>query len=289
MKKAITFLISSVFAFAVAAQGYLPVLQEDSYWIALGNECDGNQLPRRFELDGDTVIDNLPYKILRMRFCTTPDPIYGFARTNSTNSKLWFRALDGEEALIMDMDLEVGDFFSGMPEGHVTQVGVLNGRKTITIGAFYVGWCIVGDEERLQFIEGIGPNSGWAIYHDYLLLDCAGTGTDTSYSDDVTWWQNSCGHPCFIDPDLVPPIQTDPEPQAPTAELKIAFGAVTLQSESLQPFQLRIYDAMGRTVQVHELTAGTSISLQALPAAWYVLSLYDTRGRRVLSKKTVIH
>lgn len=290
MKNALLFLSLSAFCLAATAQNYRPLLQEGSYWITHTVSCDAGAI-ERIEVDGDTTIANTAYKILRSRYCNVPDRLHGFARTNTTNSKLWFRDIFGQEALIMDLDLEAGAIFTGLGGGFdpftglVERVDTVDGRKVITFQSDYVGWCLVGPEtEPLRFIEGVGSNSGWAISLEYQMLDCMGIEEENLFQfNGVSWWLNYCHLECSIEFTNV-----EAEPTSSPIELTFTPTAITLQSNTSEQYLLRIFDPLGRLLQTHGLFDGMTIPLQNLHAGWYAAGLYEQTGNLVLGRKIVI-
>lgn len=289
MKNALLFLSLSAFCLTATAQGYRPLLQEGSYWIMHTTFCDAGSI-ERIEVDGDTTIANTAYKILRSRYCNEPDRLHGFARTNTTNSKLWFRDIFGQEALIMDLDLEAGAIFTGLEGGSepfiglVERVDTVDGRKVITFHSDYLGWCLIGSEtEPLRFIEGVGPNSGLFARLDYLL-DCMGVGEENVFQfDAVPWWYSYCDLECYIEFSDI-----EAEPTLSPIELIITPTAITLQSNTSEQYLLRIFAPLGPLLQTHRISAGTTVPLQNLPAGWYAIGLYEQTGNLVLGRKIVV-
>lgn len=289
MRTALLFLSLATFYLTATAQSYRPLLQNGSYWVMHTVYCDGGSV-ERIEAEGDTMIASMAYKILRSRYCDEPDRIHGFARTNTTNSKLWFRGTGGDETLIMDLDLEAGAIFTGFGGGFdaftglVERVDTVEGRKVITFQSDYVGWCLIGPEtEPFRFIEGIGPNAGLFSGLDYLL-DCMGIGEENVFQfDAVPWWYSYCDIECNIEF-----TETEPEPTSSPLQLTVTPIAITLQSSTTEQYLLRIFDPLGRLLQTHRISADEAVPLQNLPASWYALGLYDPTGRLVLGQKIVV-
>jgi hypothetical protein len=129
-------------------------------------------------------------------------------------------------------------------------------------------------------------NRGWdreAYDGVSYLLDCAGgaEGGFFAYSG-PWWWTNRCEADCFLRPSLV---TAQPGLQAAIADLEVSPSGVTLLSDPPQPHLLRIFDPLGRVLQTHDIFPGMTIPWRGLPAGWYVLGLYDRKGRLVLSRK----
>jgi hypothetical protein len=285
MKKIILLAAWCACSLAAAAQDYLPLLQDGRYWSIRKDACDEDQY-RRLEAAGDTVIADIAYKVLHNCTIFEEDKVHGFARADSANSKLWLLDPGGTETLIMDLDLAPGDFFPELG-AYVSHIDTIDGRKTITFEAHYVGYCVVGPEaEPLRFIEGVGPNSGWpreAYDGVSYFIDCVGEGEEVLYAyTGIPWWGNWCPPNCVVD---TVPIGVQPELQAATADLEISPSGVTLLSDSPHPHLLRIFDPLGRALQTHDIFPGMTIPWRGLPAGWYVLGLYDRKGGLVLSRK----
>src|ERR1035437_421241 len=60
---------------------------------------------------GDTIIENKNYKFINKGYWNTFGDKYGYMREDITTGKLWFRSLDNNERLIMDLSLNKNDSF----------------------------------------------------------------------------------------------------------------------------------------------------------------------------------
>jgi Secretion system C-terminal sorting domain len=120
---------------------------------------DGADSGNPLLIKGDSIVDN---KLYHKVYYWGEE--VGLVRENVLSSKLWFWGEnDGEERLIMDLDLVVGDtfnaiapYFSNADIAVVQSIDSIDMRKRIifdiSVGEGYIS-------EQLQFIEGIGPNA----------------------------------------------------------------------------------------------------------------------------------
>lgn len=120
-----------------------------------------------YSISGDTVIEGRNYSIVSY------ENIEGYIRQDSTNSKLWYKEKGGDEKLIMDLNLGVGDSIFidcaryGRRYSTVMKVETEDSRKVLELDYIYPETYIgPGDTSiyrPLKFIEGIGP-SGFFLY-----------------------------------------------------------------------------------------------------------------------------
>jgi len=153
--------------------------------------------------NSETIINDITYKrLISFKYVDFElDPIEStaqrFIREDLTTGKVWYKGSEqSNELLIMDLSLEVGDLFfvspgtwnTGLGNYPVEEIWVENGRKHIKFD------CTINTaQEKLTFIEGIGPNIGLQHQHSstngspYLLC---------SYKNENIEYQNS-QHPQF--------------------------------------------------------------------------------------------
>lgn len=154
-------------------------------WNYITLFCDAGFV-ESFVQNRDTLIENNMYKVVYD---------FGLLRESDDNSKLWFRALnDTEEILIMDMNLNKGDTFSfSSLDVIVDTIFVENNQKIIEFDLmpYHCGYY-----EKLRFVEGIGINLGFrfaltGLKDEPWLLRC-----HTKDADELNFLESAFGSDC---------------------------------------------------------------------------------------------
>lgn len=136
------------------AQPYQPVIASDSTsWVVAHGELFGI-------VTEDLYTNKHPDSAYAALFLSGlyPEAIYaGKVREDANTGKVWYTDIyNNAEKLIMDMGLGLGDSFEFQTGtfGEVDSVFYLEGRKIIRFD-LETQW-----DERVMFIEGVGPNIG---------------------------------------------------------------------------------------------------------------------------------
>lgn len=154
-------------------------------WNYITLFCDAG-IVESFVQNRDTLIENNLYKVV---------DDFGLLRESDDNSKLWFRALnDTEEILIMDMNLNKGDTFSfSSLDVIVDTIFVENNQKIIEFDLmpYHCGYY-----EKLRFEEGKGVNFGFrfaltGLKDEPWLLRC-----HTKDADELNFLESVFGSDC---------------------------------------------------------------------------------------------
>jgi len=106
-----------------------------------------------FKAYGDTLINKQKYVPVYMGYHDTPLELYGYFKEDVDSGRLWFRNLEEQEKLLMDLSLEKGDslYFGRNIEYSYTVDSVYydSGKKRVSFESIY--------SESVLFIEGLGP------------------------------------------------------------------------------------------------------------------------------------
>lgn len=179
MKKLLLISLFITSLFEVVNAQYLPVLISNKTTFRVIAGLLDNTMTGKIDIQGDTTISGIIYKITWYQSDDNNPEIYGFTRQNAENSKLYYFDINSQtEYLVMNLDLEVGDEFSyintsdceniqGNNIAKVVSVEIIDGRKQLTFdklggGDFYC--------DSLKFIEGFGPNTSIFFQHPFGAL-----------------------------------------------------------------------------------------------------------------------
>jgi len=223
--------------------------------------CDATFMANYAE-ESDTLIENVEYKIFSN---------LGLLRESEGNTQLWFRKSDtGEEHLIMDLDLNVGDFFQlNMIEYQVDSVYLDDGRKVVQFD-YTPESC--GIDEPLRFIEGLGPNLGFLFImtddiEDRMLNVCHTKDSNTEY-----YLFDYFGEVCLLDD-----TSTDDMEEYTIHIYPNPFEErVVLEFEEHGNRTIEILDVLGRKVMNKSINESTiEINTQGLESGSYILKVTD--------------
>ncbi|MBI4646923.1 MAG: T9SS type A sorting domain-containing protein [Bacteroidia bacterium] len=168
------FFILLFFVQTVRGQVYLPVVKPDtSIWYLAHKQLAGNIMDTLF---AKNKIGEYIEIWVRQQYGEGEDIYWGKIKSNPDNSKLWFVVspdwfpYDTTEKLIYDISLTIGDTFTFSNYGNFTDtvedVFYENNLKYIEFKNKNTNW-----NEKVRFIEGVGPNTG-IIVAEYLgILD----------------------------------------------------------------------------------------------------------------------
>lgn len=273
------------------AQDYESILGTSSTSWNIARTVPDEVLTDSIFTTGETSIGNHTYQSVGHANYT-----YGHIREDIQTGKVWFySATSNTEYLIMDLSLAVGDPFVLNIPGTEQDSTVLvesvyfdvNGKKHITLD-----FDLYMANEKLTFIEGVGPNAGilfleqdsWDYFAEtvtYLLCahkDEVQTFSNTTYDGDCNLDDLGTG----IDRSQDIPWSLYPDPFED-------FATLSFESLKGKNVSLIICDITGKPVKtVENITEGqTSIQRNNLPQGLYFFKL-QTEGKQVASGKMVI-
>ncbi|MEZ4983423.1 MAG: T9SS type A sorting domain-containing protein [Saprospiraceae bacterium] len=290
MEKSLLFVVFFTLITNVVLGQYSPILTEGRRWMQYSGACDDGNL-MLLELGKDTTINGLTYREVIEKYCTE-ERVFGYLRCNEANSKMWFKqnySLDDEEGLIMNLDMEVGDFFQAPLDNWtltVTEVAEVNGRKVVTFGNSGIAECLIGPgQEPLRFIEGVGTSSGIYITTNYLL-DCTSDGNGFYYQHEQEWMPHvDCDIDCVNLSTSTEWVESDKQ----TTSLTINDGYIYLHTNYPNNLSLSIFDLTGRTMGAFNISPGGSIRLPIMDNGLYVATLSDKEGQFLRSQMFIHH
>jgi len=276
-------------------ESYLPILEDGKAYLQLTIVCDASG-GVFLKMEGDTAINNVDYTKVFSIVCDEEEPeLVGFLRSNDTNSRLWYTDGEGEDKLLVDMDLEVGDIFTfpyflsfgGSEEIQVVDIVEVNGRKEIIFDT-PGGGCLIGPSEGpIRFIEGIGPTYDIVpTIQDLhaMLLHCVKMGDSIVYDN-----MDTEIIPYFdcMDTDCMPGsiIGSSSSVQVtPLFELPINPSQERLLVNSFVPkATFRITALSGEQLMTGSLNQGqNSIGISELSQGVYLITCYTEEGMQSL-------
>lgn len=224
-----------------------------------------------FRSYGDTLINEQKYVPVYMGYYYTPLELYGYFKEDTNVGKLWFRGLDGQEELFMDLSLAKNDsFYFGLREPLLYTVDTVyykSGKKYISFQTNY----------PILFIEGIGPfNMFFSIqvgHPDFAQIRC-------KEKDNVLVFMNSDSGTCLdtitgVNNILNESIKVYPNPVS---------GKLFIQPTSNidEGFSLEMYSVKGELVKTECLEGGSNlhrIDVSSLKSGVYVLRLTSASGK----------
>ena len=183
MKNIITIAFVLFTTLAIKAQPYQSIFYEDTTrWTAFECVIDGFYYYTSSIYD-DTTINNVQYKIIHLGLICAPNfnEIIGFLREDTLTGKVWYKPKfeeEKDEFLIMDLSLQKGDSFEFTTDTYYQQkadwivdsVYYEDSRKIVEF-TYDLSWCLA--DQKLRFIEGIGPSNGVSYYispEEYALV-----------------------------------------------------------------------------------------------------------------------
>ncbi|MEM9548775.1 MAG: T9SS type A sorting domain-containing protein [Bacteroidota bacterium] len=139
-----------------------------------------------YAFEKDTLVDGVMYKKVKD---------LGLFRESDNKDELWYKAVNsGEEILLMNLNLEVGDIFEiNSATYEVESILVMNDRKVVQFNYTPLN---CGVYEKLRFVEGLGPNLGFQFMLDddvenLRLIRCHSKDEETDlYFED--WFGEDC-------------------------------------------------------------------------------------------------
>lgn len=233
-------------------------------------------------VSGDTLINNETYST----FISTNDTLGDawqalnvFMRQDTTG-KVFIKVSNGEEKLVLDFGLEVGDFFDIESYSNECNLQVME-VDTVTLNNGERRKRLQLEEEvnnfRYTWIEGIGSAFG-PFFRDYCLLDINTILICFSEQDELLYPDNP--EFCFrattsVSNTLPSDISIYPNPISDL--LYVKHGSTQLQSISI----INLYGVM-----VYQSPYTESLDVSQLANGTYTVLLEDTKGN-VYSDKIV--
>jgi hypothetical protein len=249
--------------------------------------------------------DNLLLKEVEYFRYYDPDNAIGtyYLREDTSSGKLWIRAsIDGNEYLVADMTLEIGDttnIFSPYTTSTVSDVSYINGKKHIFFNSNYPNGFpgVVYSSDNLFFKEGVIPFMVWEVigmdtggYFAELWGESAPVcitkdGVET-FSIDSYWTINTVPFQyeewvfCHMVDLYYNPISTS---SFVKANVSISPNPVQSQfkivSQNLRINQIDIFDVLGKKVKsIHPKEE--LVNVEDLKKGLYFVVMYSDSGRQ---------
>ena len=201
-----------------------------------------------FKAYGDTLINKQKYMPVYMGDYYNPLKLYGYFKEDINVGKLWFRGLDGQEELFMDLSLAKNDsFYFGLREPLLYTVDTVyykSGKKYISFQTNY----------PILFIEGIGPfNMFFSIqvgHPDFAQIRC-------KEKDNVLVFINSDSGTCLDTITGINNIRNESFKIYPNPVSVELFIQPT--SNIKEAYSLEIYSLKGERIKTECLESGSNL------------------------------
>ena len=256
--------------FNIFAQNYQSIFgkKTTTWWLLPFMPCDGTISSEHY-IVSDTLFNGNQYKVLSK---------LGFLREDTLVGKIWFWSFSKKkEYLVMDLSLKVGDTFTVYDvQGIATpikveNVNIVNKKKIIQFG-LKISHCQNSTKiEKLTFVEGSGPNTGF---------NYQGNGSSTSlksfmachFKDGV----KVTGNTLFEDKCNFNYIATK-EINNTTIKMYLQGENLKIQAESkLNNAKIVIFDLAGRLIFQQKIEENNSeIVLPDLEKSMYIAVLFQ--------------
>ena len=247
--------------------------EESTEWNYLMLYCDAT-LNTTYSVEKDSVFNGTDYKYV---------PGTGLLRETDQNDRLWIlNSETGEDILIMDLTLEVGDLFEINGEAYeVDSTFESNGRKIVQ---FNVSTNTCGNFQMFQFIEGMVPDVGFLFMTsnedaDMFLIRCHTKNETTDY-----YYEEIYGLDC-----LYTGSSTEEPSVFGTKMYPMPFDQnITLEFTEAGAKMISIYDMLGGRLMVKN-TFSSSVKLDTghLDSGNYILLIEN--GKKSESQVIVKH
>ncbi len=226
-----------------------------------------------FKAYGDTLINQQKYVPVYMGYYYTPLELYGYFKEDVDSGKLWFRNLEEQEELLMDLTLEKSDsFYFGLTEPKLFTVDTVyysSGKKYISFNEAQISYPIL-------FIEGLGPFNLFYNIHvnfpEYAQIRC-------KKKDDILVFMNDKYRTCV---DTVTAIEKFSEacfrifPNPATDVIHIntnEFGTIEL------------FNSTGKRVLFNSVADKEQLYIGHLPKGVYLIK-YQAQNKQFTTKIT---
>ncbi len=274
---------------------FAKVINPDNVWYTTKSYAfSPNTSYDRFSFGKDSVLINDKYYFhLRTSIDSTGDTwkLTGkYAREE--NGKLWLldNGQSGEEILVMDMNLMVGDTFAvkdvlGPNTYHVANTDVVTDLAGIVRRVIELK-CDKDDEFiRYKWIEGIGPDEGvFEANFEQCVIDGSNNLLTCFYTNDIQHYQTSFNLPCWkprevnvIDISLLSDINIYPNP---------GLDQIVIEKGNNVILSYQIYTMTGKVLASGKLYDNDKFILST--AEWnsgmYIISINDIKGNYYVGK-----
>ena len=282
--------------FSLMGQSYLPLLDDLGAWQDENATASPGPNTASFEclryyLDGDSVVDNVTYQILRQtgrrRYSdlidSSHDHTYWYdghfaalLREDTSNRRVYIRPPDWW------MDLLFYDFSAGVgPYPSTYRFYQSPGREVVSVDTI---WLTDGPHRRINFdeyrwiAEGIGSSEG--LMESGIMGEIPYMGRQVCHTLNgipnyiVSSLDCACGSNVSVPSHAIRDLHVSPSPSSNTSQLN---GAVPHA-----PFRIRALD--GRIVHagVCSENGTATLDMSSLPAAIYLVEVIDTVGTRMV-------
>ena len=285
MKKLLLTISLLLSLLSAKSQGYESIFGNTStVWNISEQPLDGTQWTHPYSV-GDTVTHQgkLYRKVLKYGSDT-----YHAVREDTATGRIW-DFFSGTEILVVDMSMQVGDSININSDPASTDQFVMvdsvyskNNRKHIRLAK----WIDYQQNKKLEFIEGIGPNTGilyktneWLVYNELLI--CAYKDGNQVFADSSLFISGPCEYNVMGIEDIKPEIKVSVSPNP-------ANDHFTINVEVDTTGEIIITDALGCVVFNSQTTAQkTKVSTQNWPAGLYFYTV-DSIGKKAVTGKLMV-
>ena len=267
--------------------------QQSTRWVCFGEYYDIHRQVL-ISSDRDTVMDGMLYHI-------TYDSLYTgsldhlvylsrvYMREDTITGRLWVRTDNGEETLVADMTLDVGDsIFLKYPDSY--QVHFYYNRSLYVVDIVFDsnGKNIIlrnpeDSFDEMIIIEGIGPSPLHTFMSDELYIDFIHEIQCQMKDGEFVYKTVEC--PLCLCP--YESIESGDECPAPILAPNPTEGTLTVSLDGAEPCEAEVYDATGRCVLREEIAGPRAeLDVRRLPAGRYLLRIQcgDRTGTRAFVK-----
>lgn len=277
---------------------YVPFPKENARWNVDAMSMDCPPYPAlcgqgTYAAAGDTLISGVSYTRINDVYLgqVTSTTFYLF-REDTAQRKV-YRLWSGQEYLVYDFSLSVGDTFNiSHPTVGVEESYVIEGIDTVSVGNSLRKRFNFGGPQSLPesyyWIEGIGGGAGpfmsHYIFESWSLLRCFSIGDELLFSSPISYppqyllelypWYEYCDT-------RVIGITEPMRPESPAA-LTVHGGQVTIPDLGIGQYRYVLYSLLGQQLMQGNLTEDI-LQLPYLPSGIYVLRL-QTLGRETVFK-----
>jgi len=275
---------------------YVPFPKENAQWNVDAMSMDCPPYPAMcgqgtYAAAGDTLINGASYTRINDVYLgqITSTTFYRF-REDTAQRKV-FLLWNGQEYLVYDFSLSVGDTFHiSHPTVGVEESYVIEGIDTVLVGNSLRKRFNFGGPQSLPesyyWIEGIGGGAGpfmsHYIFESWSVLRCFSIGEELLFSSPISYppqyllelypWYEYC--------DTRVIGITEPTKSASPKTLTAHGGQVTIPHLGIGQYRYTLYSLLGQQLMEGTLT-GETLQLPYLPPGIYVLRLQTTERQLV--------
>ncbi|MBK8623178.1 MAG: T9SS type A sorting domain-containing protein [Saprospiraceae bacterium] len=230
-------------------------------WNYIALYCDAG-IVESFVHERDTIIQNVAYKVINN---------FGFLRESDEQSRLWFRAFDQEdEVLLSDMNLNKGDTFSFVSTELIVDTTYLKDNRKIIEFDFTAFHC--GYYEKLRFEEGKGVNWGFrfalsGLQDDTRLLRClTRDSVSLNFLEDAGFGTDCREHQVFTEDENIDYYSVYPNPTSKWLDIKSGHDKTG---------NIEIFDHTGfKRLKLNNYETELPLDVEDWPNGIYFLKIY---------------